>query len=90
MALLECTRIDERLSRHSRDRGFACCGSFAAVSERLLDAADAADEFAQFVWFERRRGMVSGVRGVFVSLGFSIAPLLLALLIDAYGWRGAL
>jgi len=42
------------------------------------------------VWFERRRGLVSGVRGVFVSLGFSVAPLLLALLIDAVGWRGAL
>lgn len=42
------------------------------------------------VWFERRRGLVSGVRGVFVSLGFSVAPLLLAMLIDAWGWRGAL
>lgn len=42
------------------------------------------------VWFERRRGLVSGVRGVFVSLGFSVAPLLLAMLIDATGWRGAL
>jgi MFS family permease len=42
------------------------------------------------LWFERRRGLVSGVRGVFVSLGFSIAPLILALMIDTYGWRGAL
>ena len=42
------------------------------------------------VWFERRRGLVSGVRGVFVSLGFSIAPLVLAYLIDVLGWRGAL
>ena len=42
------------------------------------------------VWFDRRRGLVSGVRGVFVSLGFSIAPLVLAMLIDASGWRGAL
>lgn len=42
------------------------------------------------VWFERRRGLVSGISGVFVSLGFAIAPLLLALLIDAFGWRGAL
>lgn len=42
------------------------------------------------VWFERRRGLVSGVRGVFVSLGFSIAPLVLAVLIDSFGWRGAL
>ena len=42
------------------------------------------------VWFERRRGLVSGVRGVFVSLGFSLAPLLLAWLIDDHGWRAAL
>ena len=42
------------------------------------------------VWFDKRRGIVSGVRGVFVSLGFSIAPLILAILIDTFGWRGAL
>ena len=42
------------------------------------------------LWFEKRRGLVSGIRGVFVSLGFSIAPLVLALMIDAAGWRGAL
>lgn len=42
------------------------------------------------VWFERRRGLVSGVRGVFVSLGFSIAPVVLALLIDSLGWRAGL
>jgi len=42
------------------------------------------------VWFEKRRGLVSGIRGVFVSLGFSIAPLVLAYLIDDFGWRGAL
>lgn len=42
------------------------------------------------VWFEKRRGLVSGIRGVFVSLGFSLAPLLLALLIDTFGWRAAL
>jgi MFS family permease len=42
------------------------------------------------LWFEKRRGLVSGIRGVFVSLGFSIAPLILALMIDGFGWRGAL
>lgn len=42
------------------------------------------------MWFERRRGLVSGVRGVFVSLGFAVAPIVLAWLIDVYGWRGAL
>lgn len=42
------------------------------------------------VWFVKRRGLVSGIRGVFVSLGFSLAPLLLAWLITTFGWRGAL
>ena len=42
------------------------------------------------LWFERRRGLVSGVSGVFVSLGFSLAPLLLAMLIDDWQWRAAL
>ena len=42
------------------------------------------------LWFERRRGLVSGLRGIFVSLGFSLAPLLLAFMIDGFGWRGAL
>ena len=41
-------------------------------------------------WFERRRGLASGFRGVFVSLGFSLAPPLLALLIVRFGWQGAL
>jgi MFS family permease len=42
------------------------------------------------LWFVRRRGLVSGVRGVFVSIGFSIAPLVLAWLIMDFGWREAL
>lgn len=42
------------------------------------------------VWFERKRGLVSGTRGVVVSLGFSLAPLFLAFLIDRWGWREAL
>ena len=41
-------------------------------------------------WFVRRRGLVAGVRGVFVSIGFSLAPLLLAWLIALFGWREAL
>ncbi len=41
-------------------------------------------------WFVKRRGLVTGIRGVFVSLGFSLAPLLLAWLIVTFGWRGAL
>jgi OFA family oxalate/formate antiporter-like MFS transporter len=42
------------------------------------------------VWFEKRRGLVSSARGVFVSFGFSIAPLALAWLIARGGWREAL
>ena len=41
-------------------------------------------------WFIRRRGLVAGVRGVFVSIGFSLAPLVLAWLIAIFGWREAL
>lgn len=41
-------------------------------------------------WFERRRGLVGGIRGVFVSLGFSLAPPVLAALIALFEWRGAL
>lgn len=41
-------------------------------------------------WFERRRGLVGGIRGVFVSLGFSLAPPVLAALIALFDWRGAL
>ena len=40
-------------------------------------------------WFDQKRGMVSGTAGIFVSFGFSAAPLLLSFFIDALGWRGA-
>lgn len=42
------------------------------------------------VWFEKRRGLVAGARGVFVSLGFSVSPLIIAMMIGQWGWRGAL
>lgn len=42
------------------------------------------------LWFEKRRGLVSSVRGIFVSLGFSLAPLFLAWLIARGGWQHAL
>lgn len=42
------------------------------------------------LWFVKRRGLVSGIRGVFISFGFSLAPLVLASLILEFGWRGAL
>lgn len=40
-------------------------------------------------WFDRRRGMVAGISGVFVSCGFSAAPKVLATLINAFDWQGA-
>lgn len=42
------------------------------------------------LWFERRRGLVGGIRSLFVALGFSIAPLVLAQLIIGLEWRGTL
>jgi len=42
------------------------------------------------LWFVKRRGLVSGIRSVFVSFGFAIAPLAIAFLITNLGWRGAL
>ncbi|WOJ97056.1 MFS transporter [Congregibacter brevis] len=42
------------------------------------------------LWFVKRRGLVSGIRSVFVSFGFAIAPLAIAFLITSFGWRGAL
>jgi OFA family oxalate/formate antiporter-like MFS transporter len=42
------------------------------------------------LWFVKRRGLVTGIRGIFVSFGFSVAPLGLAYLILEFGWRGTL
>ena len=42
------------------------------------------------LWSEHRRGLVSGVRDVFVFVDFSLSPLLLAMLIDQWRWRAAL
>ncbi len=42
------------------------------------------------LWFVKRRGLVSGVRSVVTSFGFSVAPLFLAFLIALFGWRGSL
>lgn len=39
-------------------------------------------------WFDRRRGLVSGIANVFISFGFSAAPLLLSFWIQGLGWRG--
>ncbi len=40
-------------------------------------------------WFDRRRGTVCGISGVFTALGFSSAPLVLDYAIRSLGWRGA-
>jgi len=40
-------------------------------------------------WFERRRGLVSGVVSLFVAFSFASAPLFLQLGIEALGWRGS-
>ena len=42
------------------------------------------------VWFEERRGLVTSARGMFVSFGFSVAPLVLAWSIVRAGWHEAL
>jgi len=58
---------------------FAGQGVLTSASRNLL-----------LLWFEKRRGLVSGGRSVFVTFGFSMAPLLLAFLISTSGWRVAL
>ncbi len=40
-------------------------------------------------WFIARRGLAGGISSVFVSLGFSVAPLAFDHLIESYSWRGA-
>lgn len=40
-------------------------------------------------WFERRRGLVAGLSGLFVAFGFASAPLALSWGIDRAGFRGA-
>ncbi len=38
-------------------------------------------------WFERNRGRVSGIEGIFVAFGFSIAPKFFSWAIALVGWR---
>lgn len=40
-------------------------------------------------WFVARRGLVNGISSVFISLGFSIAPLTFDMLIQGTSWRSA-
>ncbi len=39
-------------------------------------------------WFDKRRGFVNGIVGVFVSFGFSYAPKQLSQFIDRFEWQG--
>ncbi len=39
-------------------------------------------------WFDKRRGQVSGIEGVFIASGFSIAPYFFSQAIAVLGWRG--
>jgi len=41
-------------------------------------------------WFERRRGMVSGISGIFVAFSFSGAPLFMNIIIEDYGYPGSM
>jgi sugar phosphate permease len=40
-------------------------------------------------WFDRRRGQVSGMLGVVINFGFSLAPAVIGAWIGLAGWRGA-
>ncbi len=40
-------------------------------------------------WFDRKRGLLTGISGPIVSFGFAIAPLALNWLIIRSGWQGA-
>lgn len=40
-------------------------------------------------WFVARRGLVNGISSVFISLGFSMAPLTFDMLIQGTSWRNA-
>lgn len=40
-------------------------------------------------WFDRRRGLVVGIMGVFVAFGFNSSPKLLNELLERFEWRGA-
>ena len=38
-------------------------------------------------WFDRKRGQVSGIQGIFVAFGFAIAPDVFSGAIATFGWR---
>ncbi|MFC1462663.1 MFS transporter [Verrucomicrobiota bacterium] len=40
-------------------------------------------------WFDRYRGLVTGIAGMIIAPSFSAAPIVLNQLVKAWGWRGA-
>ena len=40
-------------------------------------------------WFHERRGLIMAISSVFVSVAFSMTPLVFSWIIESYGWRGA-
>jgi MFS family permease len=40
-------------------------------------------------WFNKRRGMMSGITKVGTGLGITVMPIVASILIEAYGWRTA-
>jgi len=40
-------------------------------------------------WFHERRGLIMSISGIFVSIAFSMTPLVFSWWIDRFGWRGA-
>ncbi|MCB1687424.1 MAG: MFS transporter [Halioglobus sp.] len=38
-------------------------------------------------WFDKRRGLVGGISGVAIALGFGLAPTVLSAGVDQWGWR---
>ena len=40
-------------------------------------------------WFERKRGLTTGISGVFISFGFSSSPMFLNWMITRSGWQSA-
>lgn len=42
------------------------------------------------LWFEKHRGLVIGVSGVFTAFAFGIAPMALTSFIEAWTWQGSL
>ena len=96
--LLFLSRIDRVIAWVAETLGLAASGFTAAA---VLTLAFACLRFSGqglltmssramvSKWFERRRGLVSGLTGVFINFGFSLAPVLLLAWIGFAGWRGA-